>query len=73
MMTLLVSQVFIVLLEFKLQYSCICCCVVCALRAKGRTCLTVLKTGLVSDKSQEEDHARLRDDTKLQLKQPNLG
>jgi len=27
MMTLLVSKVFIVLSEFKLQYSCICCCV----------------------------------------------
>jgi len=27
-MTLLVSQIFIVLLEFKLQYSYICCCVV---------------------------------------------
>jgi len=27
MMALWVSQVFIVLLEFKLQYSCICCCV----------------------------------------------
>jgi len=27
---------------------------------------------LVSDKSQEEDHARQWDDTKLQLKQPNL-
>ena len=26
------SQIFIVLLEFKLQYSCICCCIVCALR-----------------------------------------
>ena len=29
--------------------------------------------GLVGDKSQEEDHARLRDDTELQLKQPSLG
>jgi len=27
--------------------------------------------GLVSDKSQEEDYARLQDDTKLQLKQCN--
>jgi len=27
---------------------------------------------LVSDKSQEEDHARQWDDTKLQLKQPKL-
>jgi len=29
--------------------------------------------GLESEKSQEEDHERLRDDTKLQLKQLNLG
>jgi len=28
---------------------------------------------LVNDKSQEEDHTGLWDDTKLQLKQPNLG
>ena len=28
--------------------------------------------GLVRDRSQEEDHARLWDDTKLKLKQPNL-
>jgi len=27
-----ISQIFIVLLELKLQYSCICCCIVCALR-----------------------------------------
>jgi len=42
MMTLLVSQVFIVLLELKLQYSCICCCVVCALMAKSQTFILVL-------------------------------
>jgi len=29
--------------------------------------------GLVSGKNQEEDHARLWDDIKLQLKQPNIG
>jgi len=28
--------------------------------------------GFVSDKSQEENHAKLWDETKLQLKQPNL-
>jgi len=29
--------------------------------------------GFVSDKSKEKDHAWMQDDTKLQLKQPNLG
>jgi len=29
--------------------------------------------GFVSDKSQEVGHARLWDDTKLQLKKPSLG
>jgi len=28
---------------------------------------------LLDKQSQEEDHARLGDDAKLQLKQPNLG
>jgi len=70
MIILLVSQILIVLLlELKLQYSCICCCVICALRAKGQTFVLCyhMNNGLVSDKSQEEEHARLRDDTKLQL------
>jgi len=32
-----------------------------------------MNNGLVSDKSQEQDHARLQDDTNLELKQPNLS
>ena len=68
---LLVGQLFIVFLELKLQYSCICCCIVCAL-SDIRICITVWIMGLVSDKNQEEDNARLWYDTKLQLKQPNL-
>ena len=36
------------------------------------TCYS-MNNGLISDKNQEEDHsARLPDDAKLQLKQPNL-
>ena len=63
--TLLVSQIFIVLLELKLQYSCICCCIVCALRAKGQTFIFVLPSWLVFTKFRnyiavwrdfEEDH-----------------
>jgi len=49
-------------LGLKLQYSCICCCIVCAFEGKGQTFVLVL-LGLVSDKSQEEEHARLWDDT----------
>ena len=50
-------------------------CILCFEGKRSDICtgVTVLVMGLVSDKSQEEDHARLRDDTKLQLKQPNLG
>jgi len=40
MMTLL-NQIFIVG-ELKLQHSCICCCIVCALKAKGQTFVLVL-------------------------------
>ena len=36
------------------------------------TCVTVWIMGLVNDKSQEEVHTGLQDDTKLQLKQPSL-
>ena len=74
-MTLLVSQIFIVLLELKLQYSRICCCVVCALRAKGRTFVysCYCMNNRTCHKRQEEHHARLWDDTKLQLKQPTLN
>jgi len=74
---LLVSQIFIALLELKLQYSYIYSCVVCALRAKERSsfhaCVTGYTRGLLSDIIPEVDHARLQDAPKLQLKQPNLG
>jgi len=40
-------------------------------RSDIHTCVTVWVMGLVCDKRQEEDNARLWDDTKLQLKQPN--
>ena len=45
-----------------------------AKRSDIRTCACYCmnKGTCKSDKSQEEDHARLRDDTKLQLKQPIL-
>jgi len=32
-----------------------------------------MNNGLVSDKSKQEDHARLQDDTNLELKQPDLS
>ena len=40
-------------------------------RSDIRTCMTV--NNGTCHKGQEEDHARLWDDTKLQLKQPNLA
>jgi len=42
MMTLLISQIFIVVLELSYNIHCICCCVVCALSVKGQTFVLVL-------------------------------
>ena len=75
MMMLLVSQIFIVLLELKLQYSCssffaAALFVLGGQKFRHSYLCYCMNNGLISDKNQE---ARLWDDTKLQLKQPNLG
>jgi len=49
--------------------SCICYCVVVLCGAKGQAFILVL----LDRKSQEVDHARPWDATKMQLKQPKLG
>jgi len=74
MMTLLVMQIFIELLELKLQYYYMLCVVVLC-RAKvshSSLCYWISKVTFNSTKVRRWI-TRLWGDTKLQLKQPNLG
>ena len=70
MMTLLQAKFHCVIgTGYNIHYI-ICCCVVCAMRAKDHYWIN---KGTLSDITQEVIHARLWDDAKQQLKQPILG